>query len=84
MILNDGIVWIVLIGLSLVIVGGLMLWAYGLHRRLQDDELPTIAGPEATATRAFHTRLVSWFFWYGLIAVLIGLGLVVWMRIVMG
>lgn len=81
MLLFDLIVWKMIVGLALMLVGGLMLWAYGAQRRTSDTALPAMNGPEAEATRQFHTNLVAWFFWYGIGCVGIGLGLVAWARL---
>ena len=69
--------WSVIIGLSLMLVGGLVLWAYGGRRQ---SALRPIAesGPEAEATRQFHGRLSRWFFIYGSLVVTLGLALLFW------
>ena len=81
MVLFDINVWKMIVGLALMLVGGLMLWSYGMQKRLDRNSMPTMSGPEAEATRDFHTRLVTWFFWYGMGCVLVGLALVAWGRL---
>jgi sterol desaturase/sphingolipid hydroxylase (fatty acid hydroxylase superfamily) len=67
--------WSVILGLALMLVGGLVLWAYGARR--SRAPIPVI-GPEAEATQQFHTRLVRWFFVYGVTVIVIGLALLFW------
>ncbi|MDR3451001.1 MAG: hypothetical protein P4M15_14885 [Alphaproteobacteria bacterium] len=61
--------WLLLLGLSLIFVGGFVLWVYGAQTRKPVE----IDGPERDATRQFHAHLVKWFFLYGVFAVISGL-----------
>jgi hypothetical protein len=63
--------WLTLLGLSLLFVGGFVLWVYGAH---QPREVVEVVGPEQEATRAVHSHLVQWFFLYGIVAVIGGVG----------
>jgi len=63
--------WLVLIGLSLLFVGGFVLWVYGAQPPRTSVE---VGGPESEATREVHTNLVQWFFLYGIVAALGGIG----------
>ena len=67
--------WSVIASLSLMLVGGLVLWAYG-------ERVPpaafSVTDPEAEATRRFHQRLSRWFFFYGIAMVLSGTALLFW------
>lgn len=74
--LYDNAAWSVIFSLSLMLVGGLMLWAYGGHEE-EPKELPT-TGPEATATRTFHLHLSHWFLFYGATLIVIGLISLLW------
>jgi LPXTG-motif cell wall-anchored protein len=67
--------WSVILGLALLLIGGLVLWAYG--RRHPRTAVPA-TGPEAEATRHFHAHLVRWFFIYGILVMLAGSGLLFW------
>jgi len=75
MAFTEIVAWSVILGLSLMLVGGLVLWAYGT-RRTRASLVAT--GPEAEATRNFHLHLVRWFFVYGLMVVVAGAGLLFW------
>lgn len=75
MAFSDLTAWRVILGLSLMSVGGLVLWAYGSHRA---RNLVSVTGPEAEATRNFHLNLTRWFFIYGIIVVIAGAGLLLW------
>jgi len=66
--------WSVIAGLSLMLVGGLVLWAYGARQLAA----PLQAGPEAEATQQFHRRLARWFFIYGILVVAGGAALLFW------
>jgi len=68
--------WSVILGLSLMMVGGLMLWAYGARRRATATS--DFAGPEAEATQLFHLRLARWFFLYGVGITIAGVALILW------
>jgi hypothetical protein len=67
--------WCVILGLSLMSVGGLVLWAYGTRRA---GDVAVAKGPEAKATRDFHSRLVRWFFVYGVTVIIGGVLLLFW------
>jgi len=67
--------WGVIASLSLMLVGGLVLWAYG--ERAPQGEVG-VTGPETEATRRFHHRLARWFFIYGIAMVSGGVGLLFW------
>ena len=68
-------IWAVIGGLSLMLIGGLVLWAYGA--RPASVAVPG-TGIEAESTRVFHTRLARWFFIYGTMALTSGLALLLW------
>lgn len=68
--------WGVILGLALMIVGGLMLWAYGARRRARAPS--GFAGPEAEGARLFHLMLARWFFLYGVAVVVTGVALLLW------
>jgi hypothetical protein len=59
-----------------MMVGGLMLWAYGAHS--QGTPSSGFAGPEAEAVRTFHVKLARWFFLYGISIILAGAALLLW------
>jgi multisubunit Na+/H+ antiporter MnhC subunit len=67
--------WRVILGLSLMSVGGLVLWAYGARRT---GSVVASLGPEAEATRNFHLNLVRWFFIYGVLVIAAGTLLLLW------
>lgn len=67
--------WSIIVGLALMLVGGLVMWAYGA-RKMQI--MFGAIGPEVEATRDFHTRLVRWFFVYGVSVIALGLALLAW------
>jgi hypothetical protein len=69
--------WSVIAGLALMLVGGLVLWAYGGRRPLLPRAIAE-TGPEAEATRQFHQRLARWFFVYGSLVITLGLALLLW------
>ncbi len=68
--------WSMIIGLALMLVGGLVMWAYGSR----SSTLAKISefGVEAAATRNFHQRLSRWFFIYGSLIITLGLALLFW------
>jgi|GEM_PF-2021131 hypothetical protein len=68
--------WYVIFGLSLMLVGGLMLWAYGARRRMRTTH--GFVGPEAEAARLFHHKLARWFFIYGAAIIVAGVGFLLW------
>ena len=67
--------WSVIAALSLMLVGGMVLWAYGA-RSLRKSL--TTSGPEAEATQLFHVQLSRWFFIYGIAMIICGAGLLFW------
>jgi hypothetical protein len=69
--------WSTIIGLALMLVGGLVLWAYGGRRPASTVKLSGI-GVEAEATRRFHEQLARWFFIYGSLIITLGLVLLLW------
>jgi hypothetical protein len=70
----DRAAWGVIIGLAMMVIGGLVLWAYGARNYEPAEERSfAAAGPEAEATRRFHVRLVKMFFIYGLSLVTLGI-----------
>ncbi|MBI1272920.1 MAG: hypothetical protein GC131_02400 [Alphaproteobacteria bacterium] len=71
----DGAAWGVIIGLALMIIGGLVIWAYGARRFQQTTPALNSDNPEAEATRRFHSRLSRAFFMYGISAIIAGLAL---------
>jgi hypothetical protein len=69
--------WGVIAGLALMVVGGLMLWAYGArYDRLVAMSL-TVSGPEAEAIRLYHSTLARRFFSYGCAIIVLGAVLLV-------
>jgi hypothetical protein len=56
--------WAVIIGLSLMLVGGLVLWAYGGGQPSSGAKFHE-TGIESESVRAFHQKLSRWFFIYG-------------------
>jgi hypothetical protein len=69
--------WSTIVGLALMLVGGLVLWAYGGRRASSSARFADV-GPEAEATRRFHQRLARWFFIYGSLMIALGLALLLW------
>ena len=69
--------WSVIIGLSLMLVGGLVLWAYGARRASTLSKLVDM-GVEAEATLQFHQRLSRWFFFYGSLIITLGVAILFW------
>ncbi|MFY9288987.1 MAG: hypothetical protein WAO98_10860 [Alphaproteobacteria bacterium] len=67
--------WSVILGLAMMSIGGLVLWAYGARRARIDF---SAAGPEADATQNFHMKLVRWFFIYGVLVIALGAALLFW------
>jgi hypothetical protein len=67
--------WGIIVSLSLMLVGGLVLWAYSA--RVPYGQL-SASGLEAEATKRFHLQLARWFFIYGVAMVIGGLGLLCW------
>ncbi len=69
--------WGTIIGLSLMLVGGLVMWAYGGRRALAASKFVEV-GLESEATRRFHQFLARWFFTYGSMVITLGLALLLW------
>jgi hypothetical protein len=68
--------WGVITGLALMVLGGLVLWAYGARNyEVMKAETYRATGPEAEATQRFHVRLVKTFFYYGLTLIVLGAGM---------
>ncbi len=74
----DHAAWGVIIGLALMLVGGLMQWAYGAKRRGNGDLILSSSGAEAEATQRFHVQLAGWFRLYGIALALIGAVTALW------
>ncbi len=70
--------WGVIVSLALMLIGGLVMWAYGGKRPSVSDQLFAAVGPEAEATRLFHVKLTRWFFVYGAVVIFIGSCLFLW------
>ncbi|MBV8060829.1 MAG: hypothetical protein JO126_05080 [Alphaproteobacteria bacterium] len=68
--------WCVIIGIALMLIGGLVLWAYGARRHISSSVVAT--GPEAEATQRFHQQLAHWFFIYGAGVITLGVALLFW------
>ena len=65
------ITWMTLLGLSMLFVGGFVLWVYGAQRpRLSTDAL----AHEGEVAHKFHTHLVQWFLLYGAVITFAGVG----------
>lgn len=64
--------WNVVLGLSLMFIGGLVLWAYGARHTATT---PLTEGPEVDSAKLFHSRLTRWFFTYGVTIIAIGAAL---------
>jgi hypothetical protein len=70
--------WGVIIGLALMAIGGLVMWAYGARTNRVLATSLMVSGPEAEATRLFHVKLVRWFLNYGMGALVAGFIVLVW------
>ena len=66
------VTWMTLLGLSLIFVGGFVLWVYGAQR--PPTVIDDTRGAEAAATRKLYTHFVQWFLLYGAAAVFAGIG----------
>ncbi len=65
------ITWMTLLGLSMLFVGGFVLWVYGAQRpRLSADAI----AQEDEVVRKFHTHLAQWFLLYGAVTTFAGVG----------
>lgn len=69
--------WLTIVGLAFMLVGGLVLWAYGERRESQLAKLADF-GIETEATRSFHQRESRWFFVYGSVISAFGVSLLLW------
>jgi hypothetical protein len=69
---HNQVLWMTLFGLSLLFVGGFVLWVYGSKRRTQT--VIDMTGPEAEAARKLHGDFVQWFLLYGGAAMFTGIG----------
>lgn len=69
--------WATITGIALMLVGGLVLWAYGGRKATSAAKYADM-GLEAEATRRFHQRLTRWFFIYGSLMITLGLALLLW------
>lgn len=67
--------WAVILGLALILVGGLVLWAYGARRK---SAAVISGGVEGAAAEAFHSKLARWFFLYGTGVIVAGVALLLW------
>jgi hypothetical protein len=72
---NSEVVWLTILGLSFLFIGGFVLWVYGTYSP-QNVTLHSakVTGPEAEATRKLHSHFVQWFLLYGGAAVFAGIG----------
>jgi len=66
------VTWMTLWGLSLLFVGGFVLWVYGSQKEnVTTDDFIT----PSKKTPFLHAHLVRWFLVYGGLAVFAGIGL---------
>jgi hypothetical protein len=65
------ITWMTLLGLSLLFVGGFVLWVYGAQKQPPESDVFIQHGD---VSRCFHGRLVRWFLLYGSLAIFGGIG----------
>jgi hypothetical protein len=72
----DKAAWSVILSLSLILVGGLVLWAYGARQK--STAALKLTGPEADSAQLFHAQLARWFFLYGVGVIAIGIALLLW------
>ena len=68
---HSEVTWLTLLGLSLLFVGGFVLWVYGTQAPRGNG---TPSGPEAEAASKLHTHYVQWFLLYGASAAFAGIG----------
>jgi hypothetical protein len=66
------VTWMTLWGLSLLFVGGLVLWVYGTQKSQADLD---VFEPQTGKLPQYRKQLMRWFFLYGEIAVFAGAGL---------
>ncbi len=67
---NAEVTWLTLLGLSLLFVGGFVLWVY----KGESPRDITASGPEAEATQKLNNGFVQWFLLYGGAASFAGIG----------
>jgi hypothetical protein len=65
------ITWMTLWGLSLLFVGGFVLWVYGAQKQPPTTDVFIQQGD---VSRRFHAHLVRWFLLYGSLAIFAGIG----------
>jgi len=65
------ITWLTLLGLSLLFVGGFVLWVYGAQ---PEREAILTDNLEVKNVRTLHMHLVQWFLLYGAAATFAGVG----------
>ncbi|MFA4994511.1 MAG: hypothetical protein WC521_04315 [Bdellovibrionales bacterium] len=66
------VTWMTLWGLSLLFVGGFVLWVYGTQR---ERPVWDLSSPENEGAPYLRSYLVRWFLVYGGMAVFAGIGL---------
>lgn len=71
----DGVIWGVIIGLALMCIGGLAMWAYGARRPVTAVSPATPPDTAMAEQHHFHRRVARLFVVYG--AILLGAGLIV-------
>jgi hypothetical protein len=71
MVLFSEVTWATVLGLSLLFVGGFVLWVYGMEKAPASSG---VLAQQDDVSRRFHAHLVRWFFLYGVLAVLTGVG----------
>jgi len=71
MVSHSDVTWVTLLGLSLLFVGGFVLWVYSAQ---PPQQVANSNGPEAEAARKLHTHFVQWFLLYGGAAAFAGAG----------
>ena len=68
---NLEITWMTLLGVSLLFVGGFVLWVYGTHTT---RDMTESSGKEREAARKLDSHFVQWFLLYGGATVFAGIG----------
>lgn len=66
------VTWLTLWGLSLLFVGGFVLWVYGSQK---ENPAADVFVSQSAPSPYLHARLVRWFLVYGGLAVFTGIGL---------
>jgi hypothetical protein len=66
------VTWMTLWGLSLLFVGGLVLWVYGTQKARSDSDA---FAPQTGKLPQYRKQLMQWLFLYGGITVFVGAGL---------